>query len=138
MSGMARLPCPEPGHIANRLGFGKYVTRSQVEHTTLLSTRNFPDNIHRGNLAMFRWDAAGAMRDIKSPLLVLLAGDMEIVTNPRQAKQSQMTIHRRFQRHRRRKPHGFLERLTIYDAAIASFAMTAHAGGIRIVPPTSA
>jgi pimeloyl-ACP methyl ester carboxylesterase len=27
-------------HLANRLGFGRYVTRSQLEHTTLLSTRN--------------------------------------------------------------------------------------------------
>lgn len=51
-------------HMANRIGFGKYVTHSQLNHTTLLSTRNAPGNIHRGNLAMFRWDATHAMAKV--------------------------------------------------------------------------
>ena len=68
-------------HIANRFGFGKYVTRSQLEHVTLLATKNPPGNIQKGNLAMFRWDATGALAPITVPVL-LLAGDLDIVTKP--------------------------------------------------------
>lgn len=68
-------------HAVNRLGFGKYVTRSQLEHTTLLSTRNPPGDIQRGNLAMLRWDATGAMAQVAVPVLVI-AGDVDIVTKP--------------------------------------------------------
>jgi pimeloyl-ACP methyl ester carboxylesterase len=73
LSGMA--------HVGNRLGFGKYVTRSQLEHVTLLSTKNPPGNIQKGNLAMFRWDATGALGSVDVPVL-LLAGDSDIVTKP--------------------------------------------------------
>ncbi|WP_108398159.1 alpha/beta fold hydrolase [Devosia submarina] len=68
-------------HIANRLGFGKYVTRSQLDHVTLLSTKNPPGNIQKGNLAMFRWDATGALASASVPVL-LLAGELDIVTKP--------------------------------------------------------
>ena len=68
-------------HMANRLGFGRYVTRSQLEHTTLLATRNPPGVQARGNLAMFHWDATGALRDLDVPLLVL-SGAIDIVTRP--------------------------------------------------------
>ncbi|MFD2647933.1 alpha/beta fold hydrolase [Devosia albogilva] len=68
-------------HVGNRLGFGKYVTRSQLEHTTLLSTRNPPGDIQRGNLAMLRWDATGAMAKAAVPVLVI-AGEVDIVTKP--------------------------------------------------------
>lgn len=66
-------------HIANRLQFGKLVTRSQLEHTTLLGTRNSPAILAQGNLAMFDWDASGAAEKIKCPLLIL-GGDIDIVT----------------------------------------------------------
>src|SRR4051812_37708413 len=36
-------------HLAQRLGYGKFVTRSQLEHTTLLATRNSPAVLARGN-----------------------------------------------------------------------------------------
>ncbi len=49
-------------HLANRTGFSQHVTRSQLEHTTLLATRNPPAASARGNLAMFGWDADGALR----------------------------------------------------------------------------
>lgn len=113
-------------HIANRLGFGKYVTRSQLEHTTLLSTRNSPANIHRGNLAMFRWDATKAMSAITSPLLVL-AGDMDIVTKP-EAGQTIAMHHSRgiFTNLDGANHMGFLERHSVYNAAIATFAHAAH------------
>ncbi|MDB5612435.1 MAG: alpha/beta hydrolase [Devosia sp.] len=114
-------------HIANRLGFGKYVTRSQLEHTTLLSTRNPPGNIHRGNLAMFRWDATKAMTNITSPLLVL-SGAMDIVTKP----QAGQTIANDraggiYNEVEGANHMGFLERPDIYNAAIATFANTAQA-----------
>ncbi len=66
-------------HLANRLGFAGRVTRSQLEHTTLLATRNPPAALARGNLAMFRWDADGALQAMSVPTLVI-AGDTDIVT----------------------------------------------------------
>lgn len=66
-------------HIANRLQFGKYVTRSQLEHTTLLGTRNSPAILAKGNLAMFDWDAHGAVATMECPVLIL-SGDVDIVT----------------------------------------------------------
>lgn len=42
-------------HLGNRLGFGRHVTHSQLDHTALLPTRNPPSVQGRGNLTMFRW-----------------------------------------------------------------------------------
>lgn len=115
-------------HLANRIGFGKYVTRSQLEHTTLLSTRNAPGNINRGNLAMFRWDATRAMARINTPLLVL-SGAMDIVTKP----EAGQTIARDHANGIGRiidgvNHMGFLEKAPTYNEAIATFAMQAHLG----------
>lgn len=66
-------------HLAHRLGFGKFVTRSQLEHATLLSTRNPPGVLARGDLAMFHWDASEALARLRIPLLVI-GGDKDIVT----------------------------------------------------------
>ncbi len=66
-------------HLAHRLGFGKFVTRSQLEHTTLLSTRNPPAVQALGDLAMFHWDATGALSTLRIPCLVI-GGDKDIVT----------------------------------------------------------
>lgn len=113
-------------HIANRLGFGAHVTRSQLEQTTLLSTRNSPANIHRGNLAMFRWDATEAMSGIIAPLLVL-AGDMDIVTKPEAGEKIAMDHPRAiFTSFAGANHMGFLERHGAYNAAIAAFAQSAH------------
>jgi pimeloyl-ACP methyl ester carboxylesterase len=114
-------------HIANRIGFGKYVTRSQLEHTTLLSTRNPPGDIDRGNLAMFRWDATGAMKDVSVPLLVL-AGEMDIVTKPEAGQVIAMSNRRAVYRGVEGANHmGFLERPDVYNSAIASFAVAVQA-----------
>lgn len=117
-------------HIANRIGFGWHVTRSQLEHTTLLATRNAPGNIHRGNLAMFRWDASHAMSKIAPPLLVL-SGDMDIVTKP-EAGQAIAIDHPGSEyigidgvNHM-----GFLERALTYNQAIEKFALLAHRSAI--------
>lgn len=48
-------------HLANRIAFGKSVTRNQLNHTSLLSTRNSPGHQAQGNLSMFRWDATRAL-----------------------------------------------------------------------------
>lgn len=66
-------------HVAMRLGFGKYVTRSQLDHTALLTTRNAPGAQARGNLAMFHWAETESLARMSSPALVL-AGGLDIVT----------------------------------------------------------
>ena len=66
-------------HLAHRIGFGKFVTRSQLQHSTLLFTRNPPGVLALGNLAMMRWDGAGALSRLRVPALVI-GGDRDIVT----------------------------------------------------------
>jgi len=110
-------------HMANRFGFGRFVTRSQLEHTTLLATRNPPGVQARGNLAMFHWDATGALADLGVPLLVL-GGDMDIVTKAEAGRRiadsagplAELEIVAGVNH------MGFLERAAVYHAAIAAFA----------------
>jgi pimeloyl-ACP methyl ester carboxylesterase len=68
-------------HLANRLGFGAYVTKAQLEAATLMATRNSPGVQADGNLAMFDWDATGALAKLNMRLLVL-GGSVDIVTKP--------------------------------------------------------
>ncbi len=82
---VARATLSGSAHLANRLGFAGEATRSQLEHNTLLATRNPPAALARGNLAMFRWDAHGALQGIAAPILIL-AGDSDLVTK-REASQ---------------------------------------------------
>lgn len=111
-------------HMANRIGFGKYVTHSQLNHTTLLSTRNAPGNIHRGNLAMFRWDATHAMAKVTPPLLVL-SGEWDIVTKPEAGQQIATDRHGSVHQVIEGVNHmGFLERPDIYNRAISEFAQS--------------
>lgn len=115
-------------HIANRLGFGKYVTRSQLEHVTLLATRNPPGNISKGNLAMFRWDATNAFSRTDLPILIL-AGDVDIVTKPQASDQIATQCQQAVVRHIAGVNHmGMLERAENYNAAVADFAHTVLAG----------
>jgi pimeloyl-ACP methyl ester carboxylesterase len=65
-------------HLANRMQFGPKVTRAQLEHTTLLATKNPPGVIERRNLAMYRWRGLQS-GCAKVPALVI-AGDADIVT----------------------------------------------------------
>ena len=109
-------------HMANRLGFGRFVTRSQLEHTTLLATRNPPGILAKGNLAMFRWDATDALPDIATPVLVM-GGDKDIVTKLEASETIATTIPgARLQVVEGVNHMGFLEQSEIYDAAIAAFA----------------
>lgn len=111
-------------HMANRIGFGKYVTHSQLNHTTLLSTRNPPGNIHRGNLAMFRWDATHAMANVTPPLLVL-SGELDIVTKPEAGQHiAQERVDGNHQLVDGVNHMGFLERPDIYNTSIAKFVLS--------------
>ncbi len=108
-------------HIANRFGFGRFVTRSQLEHTTLLTTRNPPGVQARGNLAMFDWDATGALSVLDIPLLVL-GGSVDLIT---QAEASEVLAHEgsgSVEIIDGVNHMGFLERAELYDLAIRRFA----------------
>lgn len=113
LSGMA--------HVANRFGFGRFVTRSQLEHTTLLMTRNPPGVQARGNLAMFEWDATAALPTIPIPVLVI-GGDMDIVTKLEASRTIAAAIpNARLQVVEGVNHMGFLERADIYNSAVAAF-----------------
>jgi pimeloyl-ACP methyl ester carboxylesterase len=109
-------------HLANRIGFGKHVTRSQLNHVTLLSTKNRPGNIEKGNLAMFRWDATGALARLGVPTL-LLAGELDIVTKPEASSAIAARAPAAALQIIEGVNHmGMLERSDEYNAWIASFA----------------
>lgn len=115
-------------HIANRLGFAGRVTHSQLDYTALLTTRNSQAAQARGNLAMFQWDATGALARIDVPVLAV-AGDSDIVTKAEasrtlvsQARQAVLEIVTDANH------MGFLARADIYNPAIAAFARRALAG----------
>ena len=109
-------------HLTNRVGFGKYVTQSQLNHVTLLATKNSPASIDAGNLAMFRWDATGALSSIGVPVL-LIAGEGDIVAKPeasreiaRQARSAAVQVVEGVNH------MGMLEKADEYNTAIAAFA----------------
>ncbi|WP_051695105.1 alpha/beta fold hydrolase [Caulobacter sp. UNC358MFTsu5.1] len=112
-------------HLANRLGFAEHVTHSQLEHTTLLATRNPPAALARGNLAMFDWDADGALQAVTSPILIL-AGDEDIVTL-KSASQvlARATPGGQLLTIDAANHMGFLERHDIYLEKIEAFCLTA-------------
>ena len=116
--------------MANRLGFAGHVTRSQLEHTTLLSTRNPPGVSAKGNLAMFRWDATKALPQLKAPVLVI-GGDRDIVTKLEASRTIAGTIpSAKLQVVEEVNHMGFLERADVYNRAIADF--------VRSVQPSAA
>ena len=109
-------------HLANRIGFGRAVTASQLEQTTLLTTRNPPGALAKGNLAMFRWDATAALPGLACPALVI-GGDLDIVTK----LEASSTIAAKAPGAELKVVEGvnhmgFLERSDLYNRAIADFA----------------
>lgn len=108
-------------HIANRLGFGPTVTRSQLEHTTLLATRNPPGVLARGNLAMFGWDSGRGLAHLTAPTLVL-AGALDIVTRPDASRWiTEAAPDARLEVIEGANHMGFLEQADLYNAAIERF-----------------
>jgi pimeloyl-ACP methyl ester carboxylesterase len=123
-------------HMANRLGFGDFVTRSQLEHTTLLSVRNPPGASAKGNLAMFRWDGLAGLPNLAAPTLVI-GGDKDIVTKLEASLVIAEIAPQAELRTMNRVNHmGFLERADLYNAAIAAFAdsVVAEADQVRAAP----
>lgn len=109
-------------HLANRLGFGRFVARSQLEHTTLLATRNPPAVQAKGNLAMFRWDASAVLHRITKPVLVL-GGDLDLVTKLEASRVIAEGIPgARLQVVDGVNHMGFLEQAAVYNSAILQFA----------------
>jgi pimeloyl-ACP methyl ester carboxylesterase len=121
-------------HLAHRLGFGKFVTRSQLEHSTLLSTRNSPAVQARGNLAMFNWDATGALRHLRIPMLVI-GGDKDIVTkleaNRAIASESDMAQMQVIDGVNHMGP---MERADLYNQMIAEFALQVQPSATQDLP----
>jgi len=110
-------------HMANRLGFGKFATRSQLEHTSLLSTRNPPGVLARGNLAMMHWDATDVLTRLRIPALVI-GGDLDIITkleaSRELAAESDLAT---LQAVAGVNHMGPMERADVYNTAIAEFAL---------------
>lgn len=112
-------------HIANRIQFGRSVTRSQLDAVTLLGTRNPQGVLADGNLGMFRWDATQAMAAFPGPVLVI-GGNMDlatkieasrvIATDARESKLVEVDGVNHL---------GFLEDARTYNEAIAAFAISA-------------
>ncbi len=108
-------------HLANRVGFASRVTRGQLEHTTLLTTRNSQAVSARGNLAMFRWDATNALALADVPTLVL-GGQQDLVTKPEASQVMAATAPDAELRLVEQANHmGFVERHDAYAPAIEDF-----------------
>jgi pimeloyl-ACP methyl ester carboxylesterase len=121
-------------HAAMRLGFGKFVTRSQLEHTALLATRAPPAVEAKGDLAMFRWDATGALAHLRKPVLVI-GGDLDIVTKLEASRSIAAEIGGAELRVMEDVNHmGPMEGADLYNDAIAAFALSVQPSATRDQP----
>jgi pimeloyl-ACP methyl ester carboxylesterase len=109
-------------HLAARLGFGRFVTRSQLDHIALLMTRNPPAVTAKGDLAMFRWDAGEGPEKIDVPTLVV-GGSADIVTRPKASRRIASRIpSARLQVIEGVNHMGPVEGADLYNGLIAEFA----------------
>jgi len=116
-------------HLAHRFGFGVSVTRSQLDQSALLATRNSPAVQMRGNLAMFRWDASQAMRAARTPVLVI-GGEMDILTKPAAGEAiSRDCPQGRWQVIEGANHMGPLERAELYNRLIGEFVLSVQPSG---------
>lgn len=123
-------------HLANRIQFAGAVTRSQLDHTSLLGTRNSPAVLARGNLAMFDWDATGALRTVPCPVLVI-AGEQDLVTKLEAGGTiAEQAGRAEFERVGNANHMGFLEQAPLYNARIADF-LADHGDGL-LTPSSNA
>jgi pimeloyl-ACP methyl ester carboxylesterase len=108
-------------HLAARLGFTHNVTRSQLEHTAFLMTRNSPAVQSRGDLAMFRWDATAALPRLSVATLVI-GGAKDIITKPEASRTIAAAVpSARLQVIEDANHMSFLDRHEVYNAIIAEF-----------------
>lgn len=114
-------------HCAMRFGFGRFVTRSQLDHSALLVTRNNPAVQARGNLAMFHWGMTDGLPGMDASTLVL-AGDLDIVTKVEASETiAELVPGASLQIVEGANHMGFLELAGAYNNTIADFA----AGEVR-------
>jgi pimeloyl-ACP methyl ester carboxylesterase len=108
-------------HVAVRFGFGRDVTRSQLDHTALLMTRNSPAVVARGDLAMMRWDGAEGVAKLAAQTLVL-GGTRDIVTKF-EASEAIVSLapNARLQAAANANHMGPVERSVFYNQAVADF-----------------
>jgi pimeloyl-ACP methyl ester carboxylesterase len=109
-------------HLAMRLGFGRFVTRSQLNHVALLATRNSPAVVAHGDLAMLRWDGSKGVANLAVRTLVL-AGSADIVTKPEAShKIAAQAPHAELKVIQGVNHMGPMERADLYNTAIADLA----------------
>jgi pimeloyl-ACP methyl ester carboxylesterase len=109
-------------HIATRLGFGRHVTRSQLDRTTLLLTLSPPAVSARGDLAMFRWDSATALASANVPVLII-GGSVDIITKPEASRTIAAAVpHAQLRIVEGANHMGVVECADEYNMAIAMFA----------------
>jgi pimeloyl-ACP methyl ester carboxylesterase len=119
-------------HLANRIQFSKDVTRSLLEHTTLVATRNPPASIERRNLGMFHWDGLKQL-SLEIPTLII-AGGRDIVTKREAGEEIARRIPgARLQIIERANHMGPFEQGEAYGAALAAFAAEAQAKPVEAV-----
>ncbi|MEG3089366.1 alpha/beta fold hydrolase [Sphingomonas sp. PB4P5] len=108
-------------HVSTRLGFGKYVTRSQLDASAWMMTVNSPAVSARGDLAMFRWDSELALADADVPTLVI-GGDIDILTKLEASRTIASATSGRLMVVEGVNHMGPVERADLYNDAIAAFA----------------
>jgi pimeloyl-ACP methyl ester carboxylesterase len=122
-------------HLAMRLGFGRYVTHSELEHVARLATLAPPDVEAKGSLAMVRWDGAGAFGRAGLPTLVI-AGDGDVVTLPTASQViAEQAPRARLEIIPDANHMGPLERDEIYNRLIGDFVLTVQPSATRDVRP---
>ena len=134
-------------HIAVRLGgFGRHVTREQLDHTTRLATlTNSPAVQAKGDFAMMDWDVTRKLPEIRVPTLVVV-GVRDLITRPDAGDTIASAIPgARLERMEGCGHMGFYEHADAYDAAIERFAAPLLAEGTpradapaAVAPPPSA
>jgi pimeloyl-ACP methyl ester carboxylesterase len=109
-------------HMAVRFGFGSSVTRSQLDHTALLMTRNSPAVVARGDLAMMRWDAAQGTAQLAASALVI-GGTVDIITKLEASEEiARLAPDARLERVEGANHMGPVAHAGDYNQAIATFA----------------
>jgi pimeloyl-ACP methyl ester carboxylesterase len=125
-------------HIGLRIGYGGDVTRRQLEHSALLATRNAPAAQARGNLAMTRWDATGALAGLRKRIVVV-GGDIDIVTKLEASRTiAGETPFAHLEVVRGANHMGPVEQADLYDRIIADVALAAQPPATRDAAPETA
>jgi pimeloyl-ACP methyl ester carboxylesterase len=121
-------------HLSARFGFGRFVTRSQLDHVALLMTRAWPAVTARGDLAMLRWDGSPGLARMTAPTLIV-GGSLDIVTKADASKTIAQRIAHPVLRIIDGANHmGPIERADVYNGLLRSFAKQIGAGDAKLVP----